>query len=282
MLSPLMRSRQVLLHPQPRGVIQFIGAFLFGSFPGSAYRPLLQALYAQGYSLVLHRFSFNPVQFNHWQVAFGLLERKQQVLDQIQQALPPDKAAFYADPTNTCWLGHSLGCKFILLLEILSNQPDRREEILRGALPVLAAESILARLGHMERTSADGGQGVRDQASILLAPEISNTVRVLRSGWQISRQGVQPNLQQTKDLVLASFELFNLTGVIGFNSDGISLDDVEFLRSELARREVPSLPIAELEGWHFEPLGLHVGRLAQSIDDGFVQLRATLKQPLVS
>jgi len=51
----------------------------------------------------------------------------------------------------------------ILLLEILSNSPDIARDRYNScavALPVLAAESILARLGHMERTSADGSQGV--------------------------------------------------------------------------------------------------------------------------
>jgi hypothetical protein len=257
-------------------VIQFIGGFLFGSFPGSAYRPLLQLLYARGYSLVLHRFPFNPLQFNHWQVALGLLARKQRVLDQIQAELDPARAAFYADPTNTCWLGHSLGCKFILLLEILSNASGRRAEVLCSALPVAAAETILEQLAVLEESTAGRGAVIRDQPSILLAPEISNTVRVLRSGWQISRQGVQPNMNQTKALILASRELFNLTGVIGFDSDGISLDDVDFLRSELARRGVPPLPVAELEGWHFEPLGLHLDRLTQSLDDGFDRLRVSL------
>lgn len=67
----------------------------------------------------------------------------------------------------------------------------------------------------------------------MLAPEISNTVRFLRSGWRVSNNKAQPNQQQTESLIRASNELFNLTGIISFSQDEIAEDDVVFLREKL-------------------------------------------------
>jgi len=71
-------------------------------FPAVAIGPLLQLCYAQGYSLsVAIVFSFIQWQFNHWQVAFGLLEREASKSRSDPASAPhPAKAAFYADPNQ--------------------------------------------------------------------------------------------------------------------------------------------------------------------------------------
>ncbi|MEO0868521.1 MAG: DUF1350 family protein [Cyanobacteria bacterium J06642_11] len=39
----------VALHPQPKGIIQFIGGALLGTFPTVAYRHFLKTLFEAGY-----------------------------------------------------------------------------------------------------------------------------------------------------------------------------------------------------------------------------------------
>ena len=64
----------VALHPQPKGVIQFIAGAFFGTFsPMIFYRYLLQCLYKQGYTIILLPFNFT---FNHY-VEAGFLMREQ-------------------------------------------------------------------------------------------------------------------------------------------------------------------------------------------------------------
>ena len=124
-----LSNSQILLHPNPKGVIQFIGSFIFGSFPSWAYKDLNRFLFDQGYSLILYKFPLNPFQFNHWQVAVDLLKEQYDLKVEIIQALkkenkPTNILNLYANPTNYLWLGHSLGSKYIILLEILSNSPE--------------------------------------------------------------------------------------------------------------------------------------------------------------
>jgi hypothetical protein len=60
--QPISRS-WVAIHPQPKGVIQFIGGAFFGTFvPTFFYRGLLSFLYNQGYTIIVLPFSFT---FNH-------------------------------------------------------------------------------------------------------------------------------------------------------------------------------------------------------------------------
>jgi hypothetical protein len=47
------------LHPQPQGVIQFIGGAFFGSLPTLSYRDLLHRLYDAGYTVVAIPFRFS-------------------------------------------------------------------------------------------------------------------------------------------------------------------------------------------------------------------------------
>jgi len=277
----------ILLHPEPRGIIQFIGAFIFGSVPACAYRPLVQELYSRGFSLVLHRFPLNPLQFNHWDVALGLLQRARKIRNQIATgnafpATAPADRDFYLDPTNNLWLGHSLGCKFLMLLEILSNEPVRREAILREQLPSAEVDSILSRLSNSSGDNASSlsqwefSPVIRNQPVVLMAPEISNTIRILRSGFQVSRNRARPDKTQTESMILNSTELFHLTRVISFDWDGISVDDVDFLRSVLIQRGTPTPVVEHLYGWHLEPLSARINDLADRIEEGFQRLRVQL------
>jgi len=216
----------------------------------------------------------------------GLLERKAaSPRSRSKQALPPDKAAFYADPQtiHLLVLGHSLGMpNFIpVCWKSFSNQPDRAEEICAGAFSGTRCEFHLGSIRATgEKHRRWRPKVVRDQASILLAsrdqqPQFACCV----PGWpDSSRQAVQPK-PANKTKRISSCQLPSCSnhdwGDWLSTGDGISLDDVEFLKIRTGTaRGVPSLPIAELEGWHFNLWDLACRRWLQSIDDGIRQLRA--------
>lgn len=263
MHSARLATSKLLLAPEQKGVIQFIGSFLFGSFPQQAYAPLLGLLRDQGYSIVLYRFPLNPLQFNHWEVAIGLYREQLKIRALLSS---------YGEPPAFSWLGHSLGCKFIVLLEVLSHAPLRRQELLRTVLGAAAASELLRQI----ESSWPAPPFIRDQPSVFLAPEISNTVRLLRSSWRLRSPGTRPNQLQTEELIKGSPELFNLTGLVRFRSDSIAEDDVSFLEAQLAYRQPYPPLVQDLEGWHFEPLGLHVETLSRTIVSGLELLRSRI------
>ncbi len=270
------RSSQVQLRPtpwpdSPRGVVHLHGAFLFGSCPSRHYAPLLDALLQRGYGAVLHRFPLNPGRFDHWSVALELLLSRRTVLEQVRRLHGPAAAEFCADPSNSCWLGHSLGCKYLILLEILSLPRARLQQVLEDALEPAQAESVLNatdRLGAIDT--------LQNQPTVLLAPEVSNTMRFWRSDWQLDFGRSRPNRQTMGQLLRLTPDRFGLTGVVSFRSDGIAADDVQLLRAELQRRSVAPLAQQELPGGHFAPVALHVEALADTIAAGYGQLRSRL------
>ncbi|MBD2725316.1 DUF1350 family protein [Nostoc sp. FACHB-892] len=288
-----LSNSQVALHPNPKGVIQFIGSFIFGSFPVRAYKYLHQYLFAQGYSLILYRFPLNPIQFNHWEVSFSLLKEQYLLKTEIIKTLreenqTDDVINTYSNPANYLWLGHSLGCKYIILLEISSNEPTRRMQILRQCLDKKDADEAIKQIASIESvqeiskgvidqllptTELANQFFIKNQSSILLAPEISNTVRILRSGWRIPNSLANPNQKQTECLIRSSKELFNLTGVISFKLDCIAEDDVAFMLEQIKQKYFQPL-YQELEGSHFQPLSIYIEQLGQSIVHFFDELKS--------
>jgi hypothetical protein len=283
---------QVAFHPNPKGIIQFIGSFVFGSFPVCSYQYLHQYLFAEGYTLVLYRFPINPLQFNHWEVAFNLLQeqfklRTEIVKQLIQEGSSSERINTYLQPSNYFWLGHSLGCKYIMLLEILSNEPKKRTQVLKECLQGSYAKiaghiSLLDRMQEEANTTINQlGNGsfqisqtlIRDQPSILLAPEISNTVRLIRSAWRVSSPFTTPNQVQTECMISHSNDLFNLMAVISFKWDNIAEDDVTFLVNQIANKPCQPYLYKELDGWHFEPLGIYIEDLGDHINKFLSELR---------
>ncbi len=290
-------NSQVLLHPQPKGIIQFIGSFIFGSFPAFAYKPLHEFLFDRGYSLILYKFPLNPTQFNHWEVALDLLKEQHALKVEIIKALrskqqSTDLINLYLPPENYLWLGHSLGCKYIALLEILSDDPQKRSQVLQQCLGEQNAKRIIDSLdliGSVQTNAAADIQQllpeikpnnqffIRNQPSVLLAPEISNTVRFFKSDWRIPSPWTSPNRQQTECSIGSSKDLFNLTGIIAFESDDIAEDDVVFLKEQIKIRHFQPYLYEELAGCHFEPLNCQrIEILGKQIDRFFDILRSRI------
>ncbi|MBD1843910.1 DUF1350 family protein [Cyanobacteria bacterium FACHB-63] len=263
---PLCHS-WIALHPHPRGVVQFIGGAFFGSFPTIAYRHLLQEIFAAGYTVVALPFRFS---FRHWSLAIELLEEQnalRQELSAIAKHLNYDYK-LYQDKTNYSWVGHSLGCKYIALLEILSS--EQWQQVLGSCIEAKQIKQVEQAIAHCSIESVS----IKGQPSLLLAPDISDTesavpVRFLAQLLDKFKLGVLPTRAQTQCLIEQS-ELFNLTGLISFDRDTIagsfanaqkqplSENDVLWFLSQLKQRCYRVL-YRELSGKHLEPVGVQIG-----------------------
>ncbi|GAA6621770.1 DUF1350 family protein [Scytonema sp. NUACC26] len=119
----------VALHPQPKGVIQFIGGAFFGTFgPMLFYRYLLACLFKQGYTIILLPFNFT---FDHYAEAGFLIKEQYRLIPELVRMakLANYEYETYLDDSNFSWIGHSIGCKYIALLEVFSALPKEPEEL---------------------------------------------------------------------------------------------------------------------------------------------------------
>lgn len=289
----------VAINPNPKGIIQFIGSFIFGSFPINSYKYLLQNLFEQGYTIIVFKFPFTPLKFDHWQVATDLLKEEYALRVEIIRFLTQNgktsqnNLEIYLDDTNYYWLGHSLGCKYISLLEILSNDATQRNLIIQKSLGDRYNEKLVTLINSVDvaREKAEreiskllnkpikiNKYFIKGQPSILLAPEISNTVTLNKFNIPTSKRPskfellVFPNASETKSMISRSTNLFNLTGIISFSQDFIARDDVSFLFQQLSLKPLSSPKHEELFGWHLDPNAVEIKHLGICINRIFEQL----------
>jgi Protein of unknown function (DUF1350) len=281
--SPISFS-WVAIHPNPKGVIQFIGGAFFGTFPTVFYRYFLQTLFEEGYTIIALPFRFS---FRHWTIAVNLLKEQGILRDElvaIANRLGYEDEV-YQKQANYLWLGHSLGCKYIALLEFLSSQ-QWKETI--GS----CAEG--ANYQKIEAIISDAGltdESIVNQPSLLIAPDISDTesaipVRAIARLLDRIGLGVEPTRSQTQCFIERSL-LFNLTALISFDKDTLAGSEADELKSQrvkensdvlwligqLQKRKFPILH-KELEGKHLEPLGVRVGGYIADLNpfDKFIKL----------
>ncbi|HEY9861594.1 MAG TPA: DUF1350 family protein, partial [Candidatus Obscuribacterales bacterium] len=70
----------VALHPEPKGVVQFIGGAFFGTFPTVFYRYFLRKIFEQGYTIVALPFRFS---FHHWSIAASLFAEQSRLRTEL-------------------------------------------------------------------------------------------------------------------------------------------------------------------------------------------------------
>ncbi len=255
----------IAIHPNPKGVVQFIGGAFFGSHPTIFYRYFLKKVFEEGYTVIALPFRFS---FRHWPIAISLL-KEQQVLSKELTNIAKNlgyEHEIYQDKSNYFWIGHSLGCKYITLLEFFSGEDW--EKILEGCVgnSELQYQQIETSLQdtEMERPSIKG------QASLLIAPDISDTESAIPKPLAFVARfldkvglGVLPTKRQTQCFIEGS-HLFNLTALISFNQDTIAGNktdknsDVFWMIEQLKLRKPPTLH-EEMPGKHLEPIGIKVG-----------------------
>ncbi|MEI1373850.1 DUF1350 family protein [Nostoc sp. UHCC 0926] len=285
----------VALHPQPKGVIQFIAGAFFGTFgPMLFYRYLLQSLFEQGYTIILLPFNFS---FNHYVEAGFLMREQYEVLPELVRMASVAGYDYeaYLNDKNFSWIGHSLGCKYISLLEgftALPVEPQDRENFIRNLLSHPSdksqIESVIADIDilveelkqkivevqnlictYVCRKITINSVFIKGQVSILLAPDISDTASAIRPqflaniidklGW-----GVKPTPEQTKKLIKDS-KLFNIMGLVCFQSDDIAKSTCQWFTNTLGKP--PKKFLKTLEGGHLKPLGIQLGKYVINLFD---------------
>lgn len=251
----------VAIHPQPIGVVQFIGGAFFGTFPTLFYRFLLQKIYDQGYTVIAIPYRFT---FRHWSVAIGLT-REQGALRQVILAEAQRRGYAYKiyeeDPTssdrNYFWVGHSLGNKYIALLELLTDLETKSEqEILGDCVGTDQYQEIENQLKNVDFKDIS----LLNQPSILMAPAITGIesaipVKAIANVVKRLGLGVKPSVEETHCLIKKS-QLFGLTGLISFDHDDIARETVAWLKANLPHKPAQ---MAELVGEHLTPLGYRTG-----------------------
>ena len=138
-IHSILGSR-LYLHPDPRKIVHFIGGFGFGSCPALFYHQLAHKLASKGYSVILHPFPFNPFKPDHWSLAISLYRRLK--ILQLKELPKLISNSTFLEARNHVWLGHSLGCKLIELLEILTLEEPARSQALKSILSPSETESI--------------------------------------------------------------------------------------------------------------------------------------------
>lgn len=306
----------VAIHPNPKGIIQFVGSFfIFGSLPTVFYYFLLNSLYAQRYTIIAYPSSVIPPLLwqsklvNHWSASIQLLEEesviKAELIAHILKYTDRKYLNVYLNHGNYFWLGHSLGCKYISLLEILSNDfqnlvnnleqcgiTNKQLQIIESAVTNLEFErensdrqinSLLA--NHQVDYQFYSKRLIIDQPSIFLAPEIYGTEeRNQKSSSAIPLFSLFPDGKTTKCLINLSQNFFGLTALIGFSYDKISKDDLEALTTELSSRTKNflckslvgyDLKLSRLSSLfsHLKPLSSNNQLMANCIDHIFDELK---------
>ncbi|MBT9312408.1 DUF1350 family protein [Leptothoe kymatousa] len=299
----------VALHPNPKGVIQFVGGAFFGTFgPMVFYRHLLNYFYEQSYSIVLLPFAFT---FNHYREAGFLAQEQYRVLPELVRMALMNNYPYevYLHERNYVWMGHSVGCKYISLLEGLSALPTDKEqrdaficELLRSIqtdtslstterqqYPPRKIQRVIQQINILVDTLKQdaiaaknlveayiqeyaGSEAtetaldftnifIRNQPSILLAPDISDTSSAIRPkalAHLIDRLGlgVKPDPATTHALIKKS-NLFNLLGLVCFKSDNIASETCHWFTQDLGKP--PEQHQKRLTGGHLRPLGIDIG-----------------------
>lgn len=259
----------VALQPRPKGIIYFIGGAFFGTFPTIFYRFLLNHLFEQGYTIVALPYRFS---LRHWPVATQLAADQttleQALIDEAKHRQYDYRV--YEDKTSGdhIWVGHSLGCKYIALLELLTDLEMHGDEAtarLSECIPPVGQAIFREALAQVDLSEVS----LRNQSSVLLAPAIEGlegAVPILRMpafAWlktALNKIGIKVEPSQAETFCLAERgKAFNLTSLISFQGDTrVAGPTVTWLRTHLLPRLVQS---SELPGRHLAPMGWRRGNL---------------------
>lgn len=292
----------VAIHRNPKGVIQFIGGAFFGSFPTLFYRYLLNQLFEAGYTIIALPFRFS---FNHWSIAINLVKEQYIIRREIVKEAKNLGYEYnvYLNEPNFFWVGHSLGCKYIALLEFLSGEWEQVVQTIekcgaqktRYANTLENIENLSLELDLEKRKTEVATENyvnekpeilnlfIKGQPSLLIAPDISSTesaipVRFLAKLIDNFGLGVTPNVQQTRCLINGS-ALFKLIALICFKQDKIARETCNWIVEKLntkseqsPNRLLPILP-EQLEGKHLEPIGVKIGNYIVDLNplDKFIE-----------
>jgi hypothetical protein len=259
-----LKFNWVALNPNPKGVVYFIGGAFFGSFPNIFYRYLLKKIFEEGYTVVAIPFRFT---FRHWsvsiEIARGLIDLRKDLYSEALFRGYTDNINIYnedpiLDKFNYLWVGHSLGCKYISLLEILTgiDEPNLKN-VLQKCTQTKQAKEITKSLGELNIENIS----LENQPSLFLAPVIAGIQNAipfppLASLANTLGLDVQPSVEETRCLIINS-PLFNLIGLITFIKDVRAKETIDWFITHLAGKISSNKSLCGRN--HLSPLGWQNG-----------------------
>ncbi len=218
----------VSLHPEPEGIVHFIGGYFFGTGVSCWYGSLLERLQQR---FTVHSYSYSFAQLSHWKIASDLLEQIEQVKIEAtriskQEGFNPE---IYEDPSKHCLVGHSLGCECISLIRFLGFQKDRQIQMLESARQILGPQEV-TEFDFSDVEALPQLQSIPYQSSLLMAPCYKTPTAIS------SLLKVRPQQQLTRYLIQKSPELLPKTSLISFDGDTIAGPDADWVHKELDKQ----------------------------------------------
>jgi hypothetical protein len=242
-------SNWVALHPDPKGVVQFLGGSFFGTIPKPSsplvglslwdpspmvsYYYLLKQIFESGYTVVILP---HWLAFDHWVVAEELLKNQQKLPERLftEAEKLNYNSSIYQNCQSYLWAGHSLGCKYIALLRFLSQQRHHRRDSNRN-------ESYFP---------------IEDQLALFIAPCFKPPTAIAAF--------IRPSQEGTRRMLVDTSPQAPIA-MISFHQDFISgnltyqLGDVYWLAQQLCDRDENGSIHEEILGDHEEPIGYDSG-----------------------
>lgn len=152
------------------------------------------------------------------------------------------------------WLGHSLGCKYIALLELLTDLD--KTDIQTTVKAVIGEQETQQLLKSLEGINLSQ-ISLKDQASILVAPVIADLEAAIPFAplrKLINRLGIKviPSKDETHTLIINS-QLFGLIHLIELGKDNYAGETVNWFRQTLLQKIIKDIPLPNLV--HSSPVG---------------------------
>ena len=248
----------------------------------------MKEIFHAGYTIVAIPFRFT---FRHWSVSIEIFEALEELREAIYQeaqfrGYTNNIDLYHEKPTskkfNYLWLGHSLGGKYISLLEILTGLKSEEDlkRVFDKSVNTQQAQDVLKEL---ERLGIDISEiSIENQPSLLLAPAIvglESAIPIPPLAGLLKAIGidVQPDVEETKRLILSS-GLFTLLALIAFFTDTYAGPTVSWFSENLSKRLIKPL-ITLPKTNHLTPLGWKSGNeiLARTAITEIGELRQKLR-----
>lgn len=266
----------VALPPRPKAVVIFIGGAFFGTYPTFFYRGFLRILYDLGYVVVALPFRFT---FRHWDIALSLSIYLAELKKEVNALLTLTGSDGGVQEPNAetrvpyLWVAHSLGCKYVALLELLSESEDMSSmRAIKDAFAEVDPRQLKELVAKLELIEAEQ-LSLLNQPQLLVDPVIASLDAAIP--WKPLEKIFAPLLKvipsrETTFRLIDKSTLFSLTKVFSLHSK-TAHDTIDRLKQVV--RKPPLQPI-ETVCVHLAtpkpPLGAHLAILGVKATDAAI------------
>lgn len=266
----------VALPPQPKAVVVFIGGAFFGTYPTFFYRGFLRVLYDLGYAVVALPFRFT---FRHWDIAISLSIYLAELKKEVNALLASTDSNGGLQQKNTetrlpyLWVAHSLGCKYVALLELLSESEDMSSmRAIKEAFTEVDPRQLKELVAKLELIEADQ-LSLLNQPQLLVDPVIASLDAAIP--WKPLEKIFAPLLKvipsrETTFRLIEKSKLFSLTKIFSLHSK-TAQDTIDRLKQ--VGRKPPFLPLSPICIDLSDPkplLGAHLAILGLNTTDAAI------------